>query len=144
MGPTEDQLKEQGIAYECRKSFWRANKLLKDKVGVIVAWATWSFNSQNSLRQLKKLYKEHSKELCVVTVCLDASPQEGRFFLQNDSLTWPNICDGKLWHSPVVEALSFAFVPDNIVVDKKGTIVARSLKTTELSKEVESQLRLAD
>jgi dihydrolipoamide dehydrogenase len=25
VGPTEDHLKEQGIAYECRKSFWRAN-----------------------------------------------------------------------------------------------------------------------
>ena len=25
VGPTEDQLKDQGIAYECRKSFWRAN-----------------------------------------------------------------------------------------------------------------------
>lgn len=25
VGPTEDQLKEQGIAYECRKAFWRAN-----------------------------------------------------------------------------------------------------------------------
>ena len=25
VGPTEDQLKEQGIAYECKKSFWRAN-----------------------------------------------------------------------------------------------------------------------
>ena len=25
VGPTEDQLKADGIAYECRKSFWRAN-----------------------------------------------------------------------------------------------------------------------
>jgi dihydrolipoamide dehydrogenase len=25
VGPTEDQFKEQGIAYECKKSFWRAN-----------------------------------------------------------------------------------------------------------------------
>ena len=25
VGPTEDQLKESGIPYECRKSFWRAN-----------------------------------------------------------------------------------------------------------------------
>ena len=25
VGPTEDQLKKQGIAYECKKSFWRAN-----------------------------------------------------------------------------------------------------------------------
>ena len=25
VGPTEEQLKEQGIAYECKKSFWRAN-----------------------------------------------------------------------------------------------------------------------
>ena len=25
VGPTEDQLKEQGIPYVCKKSFWRAN-----------------------------------------------------------------------------------------------------------------------
>ena len=25
VGPTEEQLKDQGIAYECKKSFWRAN-----------------------------------------------------------------------------------------------------------------------
>ena len=25
VGPTEDQLKAQGVAYECRKAFWRAN-----------------------------------------------------------------------------------------------------------------------
>ena len=25
VGPTEDQLKAQGVAYECKKSFWRAN-----------------------------------------------------------------------------------------------------------------------
>ena len=25
MRPTEDQLKEQGATYECRKAFWRAN-----------------------------------------------------------------------------------------------------------------------
>ena len=25
VGPTEDQLKEQDVAYECRKAFWRAN-----------------------------------------------------------------------------------------------------------------------
>ena len=25
VGPTEDQLKEQGIPYECHKAFWRAN-----------------------------------------------------------------------------------------------------------------------
>ena len=25
VGPTEDQLKAQGIAYTCKKSFWRAN-----------------------------------------------------------------------------------------------------------------------
>ena len=25
VGPTEDQLKEQGVAYECKNSFWRAN-----------------------------------------------------------------------------------------------------------------------
>ena len=25
VGPTEDQLKQQGVAYTCRKAFWRTN-----------------------------------------------------------------------------------------------------------------------
>ena len=116
------------------------NSLLNKKVNVIMAWATWNFDSQNAIRQLKMVYDDYPRDLSVVTVCLDASPSEGRNIFARDSLPWPNICDGKMWDSPVVTQLGLTFVPDNIVVGPQGNIVARSMKTTDLRNKVRELL----
>ncbi|MBP5339929.1 MAG: AhpC/TSA family protein [Prevotella sp.] len=116
------------------------NSQLEGKVNVILTWASWSFESQNILRQLKKIQKKNPKDLAIVSVCLDASTAEGRSTLERDSIDWPNVCDGKLWESAIVKQLSLTYVPDNIVADKDGNIVARSLKSGELKEKVESML----
>lgn len=116
------------------------NSLLNKKVNVIMAWATWNFDSQNAIRQLKMVYDEHPRDLSVITVCLDASPSEGRNIFARDSLSWPNICDGMMWDSPIVTQLGLAFVPDNIIVGPQGNIVARSLKTVDLRAKVKELL----
>ena len=108
------------------------NSLLNNKVNVIVAWATWNFESQNAIRQLKMVWQDYPRDLNVITICLDASPTEGRNIFARDSLRWPNVCDGQMWDSPLIAKLGIAFVPDNIIIDKQGKIVARSLKTSEL------------
>lgn len=114
--------------------------LLNGKVNVILVWTTWNFDSQNAVRQLKMVWDEHPRDLSVITLCLDASSSEGSNIFARDSLSWPNICDGLMWDSPVVEKLGIAFVPDNIVTDSKGKIIARSLKTGELRKMVQEKL----
>ena len=117
------------------------NSQLDGKVNVVLTWASWSFESQNIMRQLKKVEKKNPKELKVLSICLDASTAEGLFTLKRDSIDWPNVCDGNLWQSAIVKQLALTYVPDNIVVDKDGNILARSLKGTELKEKVESLLK---
>jgi len=117
-----------------------SNANLTGKVNIITTWASWSFESQNAMRQLNIMVKEHKGEISVVSISLDASPIEGRMLIRNDSIKWPNICDGKLWDSPVLEQLGLTFVPDNIVTDKYGNILGRSLTTTDLRIKIDKLL----
>lgn len=115
------------------------NSSLKKDANVIVAWATWSYESQGTLRQLKNLRKEHSN-LAVMSICLDASPAEGLKLLERDSITWPNICDSMLWQSPLLGQLGICTLPANILTDQKGNIVARDINDRQLKEEIEKLL----
>lgn len=116
------------------------DSLLKRKVNVIMAWATWDFESQSIIRQMKRVYNDHPRDLGVLTVCLNASESEGRNIFARDSLKWPDVCDGMMWNSPLVDTLGLAFVPDNIVSDADGKIIARSLKNSDLQAKVKELL----
>ena len=115
------------------------NSSLKKDANVIVAWATWSYESQGTLRQLKNLRKEHSN-LAVMSICLDASPAEGLKLLERDSINWPNICDSMLWQSPLLGQLGICTLPANILTAQKGNIVARDINDRQLKEEIEKLL----
>lgn len=116
-------------------------KNLNAEANVIAVWASWSFDSQNILRQLATLQKDHPRKISVVTISLDASPAEGKNFLEHDSITWPNICDSLMWQSPVLAQLGIGTLPSNILTDKKGKIVARDVSNVTLKEKIESLLK---
>lgn len=116
------------------------DSLLKKKVNVIMTWATWNFESQSMIRQMKRIYDDHPRELGVLTICLNAAASEGRNIFERDSLKWSDVCDGMMWDSPLVYTLGLTFVPDNIVTDAGGKIVARSLRSSELQEKVKEML----
>ena len=73
VGPTEDQLKEQGIAYECRKSFWRANgkalamgetegllKLFVTPDGLILGCHAYGAHSADIVQEVSVLMCKHT------------------------------------------------------------------------------------
>ena len=73
VGPTEDQLKEQGIAYECKKSFWRANgkalamgetegllKLFVDSDGLILGCHAYGAHSADIVQEVSVLMCKHT------------------------------------------------------------------------------------
>lgn len=73
VGPTEDQLKEQGIAYECKKSFWRANgkamamnetegmlKLFVSPVGLILGCHAYGAHSADIVQEVSVLMCKHT------------------------------------------------------------------------------------
>jgi hypothetical protein len=111
---------------------------LKSKVNVIVAWATWNSASQAMLTTLKNLTRENPGKLSVVSIAMHLDKSEGKSVLERDSITWPDICDGEMWQSPVVAALGIGTVPTNIVTDASGKIVGRNLNNNDLKKKVQS------
>lgn len=117
------------------------NSLLKRDVNVIIVWASWNYESQSMLRTLRRMERDNPSRLAVVSICLDASPDEGRRVLERDSIRWPNVCDGLMWQSPIMQQLSLTTVGANIVTDKKGMIMARNLISSGLSTEVGNMLK---
>ena len=117
------------------------DSLLRKKANVIMVWASWAYNSQQILHQLNKWQKEHHDSIGIISICMDADPTEGRKTLENDSIKWPDICDGQMLESPIISTLGISFIPDNIVTDKGGKIVARHLSAADLKEKVEMLLR---
>ena len=73
VGPTEDQLKEQGIPYVCKKSFWRANgkalamnesegllKLFASPDGLILGAHAYGAHSADIIQEVSVLMCKHT------------------------------------------------------------------------------------
>ena len=73
VGPTEDQLKEQGVAYVCKKSFWRANgkalamgetegllKLFASPEGLILGCHAYGAHAADIIQEVSVLMCKHT------------------------------------------------------------------------------------
>lgn len=118
-----------------------SNTDLTAKVNVISTWASWNYDSQNAQRKLQRLSKEHSGSLQCMGICLDGSKQDCRRNLDRDSIRWHTVCDGRMWEMPILGQLGLYFVPDNIIFDSKGRILAHSIPTNELDRKIEELLK---
>lgn len=118
-----------------------SNADLNAKVNIISTWASWNYDSQNAQRKLKHLERQHGSQLKFVSICLDANKKECRKNLDRDSIRWHNICDERMWETPLLSQLGLYFVPDNIISDSKGRIIAHSITTNQLEKKIGELLK---
>lgn len=114
---------------------------LKAKVNIVNVWATWNTNSQNLQLQIKKLRRQYGADVAAVSFCIDASKYACRRAMRRDSITWPNVCDGKMWDSPLLAQFGVGSVPMVIVADKTGKVVARDLNPERLKEKVEAMMK---
>lgn len=114
---------------------------LNGKVNVVSLWASWSYDSQNQLRKLKAMRKDYGKDLGLLTVSVDARPEEFRKRTEHDSLDWPLVCDGKMWDTPLLKKLGLATVPGSVIADGSGKIIARNLNDEQMKQKIESILK---
>ena len=116
------------------------NSDLKGELNIISVWASWSYESQSMQRELRRLQKQHGQRLGLLSICLDGNPDDCRKLAERDSLLWSVVCDGRMWEMPVISQLSITAVPDVLLTDRSGNIIARRLTTQELTKEVNTRL----
>jgi hypothetical protein len=111
---------------------------LNAKVNLIYVWANWNYESVGILRRLQNSQKKSGDALKIVSVCLDADAKKCQRTLDRDSIKWSTICDGRMWDSPVMENTGLSCVPDNIITDGQGKIIAFSLNNRDLFEKIES------
>lgn len=114
---------------------------LSAKANIVVAWASWSFDSQDQLRKLDKLKKDHGNDIALLGICLDANKEDCRRIADRDSLKWPNVCDGRMWSSPLLAQFGLGEVPGNVVIDCHGKVVARNLDSQKMKEKIETLLK---
>lgn len=116
-------------------------KNLSSKVNVVNVWASWNYDSQNVQRRLDGLKKKHSADIALLGICLDASKNDCQRTLKRDSIRWANVCDGRMWDTPLLTTFGLANVPGNVVFDKGGKVVARNLNAQQLEDKIKDLLK---
>ncbi len=117
------------------------NKDLQAKVNVVCLWSSWNYDSHSQMNIVRKLLKDHKKDLSALGIGVDAHQSEGRSWMKRDSINFPVICDGKMFDTPLAKSLGMTDVPFNIVADQRGIIIARNIPTKEFQKKLEELLQ---
>ena len=110
---------------------------LYGKANVISVWGSWNYESVRLQQELRSMKKELGDKLRLLSVCLDANVKDCRRVMTRDSINWPVVCDGRMWESPVIQKTGLSYLPDNILTDSKGRIVAVSLNNADLRKKIQ-------
>ena len=105
---------------------------LNATVNIIYTWAKSNYESVNMQRQLTFFQHRYEGKLKVVGICVDADVKGCRKTAEKDSVKWSIINDGKMWESPLIQTLGLSYIPDNIMTDSKGKIIAHTLRINEL------------
>ena len=117
------------------------NANLGGSLSVIYTWASWSYESLEQQRQLRRIARQHGSALNLIGISADASKQEFIRAMKRDSVTTPVVCDGQMFESPLMTQLGFTQVPDNIIVSKEGRILEHGLNVNQLKDRLEKLLK---
>jgi hypothetical protein len=114
---------------------------LNANVNVISLWASWNYESMSIQGLLARMQREHPGQLKVVSISVDGSVKDCRHIVDRDSVKWSTVCDGRMWESPVLQQLGMTYLPDNIVIDNQGKIVARTLNYQDLTNKLQELIK---
>ena len=112
---------------------------LSKGLAVITLYASWNYDSMEQLRRLKVLRRQKGGRFQVATFSIDASKTECDNSLRYDSITWPVVCDGKMFEGDVVKKLGLYSLPNNLLL-KNGRVIARGLSINDLVQRIEENL----
>ncbi len=117
-----------------------AAQLDKAPVAVINVWNSADYNSQDVQRFLNLQAKQSAGRLKVIGISIDADKETALRTLQRDSISFDNICDGRMLEGKTLRKLALDCMPGNLVL-RNGRIVARNLRSQELKDRLNELLK---
>lgn len=114
----------------------------KSKLLLVDFWASWCGPCRAEMPNVVEAYKKfHDKGLEIIGVSLDKEVGPWKEALKTLNMNWPQMSDLKGWQSQAVERYHIRGIPNNVLLDSKGTIVAKDLREEELHTTIEKLLK---
>jgi thiol-disulfide isomerase/thioredoxin len=96
-------------------------------------WAAWCGPCKAEMPHVVAAYKKyHDKGFDVVGLSFDRDKEDWLKAIKEWDMPWIHLSDLKYWQSVPQEVYNVDSIPDNLLIDPEGTIVARGLRGEDL------------
>lgn len=131
----------------------------RDQYLLLTFWASWSDSCNTSNKELKKIRKMYpkkkktkeitknkdrnnkEKELSILAISLDLDRSAWKAAIKQDTLDWDHATDFNGWNSDVVKQYGINEIPYNILLDTRGTVIAKGISGEVLEQKLDSLLK---
>ena len=96
-------------------------------------WAAWCGPCKAEMPNVVAAYKKyHDKGFDVVGLSFDRTKEDWVKAIKDWDMPWIHLSDLKYWDSAPHDVYNVNSIPDNLLIDPEGTVVARGLRGEEL------------
>jgi peroxiredoxin len=105
-------------------------------------WASWCRPCRMENPNVVAAYnKFHDKNFTILSVSLDQAKPAWLNAIQMDGLTWSHVSDLKGWNNEVAVLFQIRSIPQNLLIDPNGKIIAKNLRGAVLESKLNEVLK---
>lgn len=113
----------------------------KGKYVLVDFWASWCGPCRVENPNVVKVFEKYKdKNFTVFGVSLDKSRDPWIAAIYKDHLTWPHVSDLKGWNNEVAVKFHITSIPQNLLLDPNGNVIAKNLRGEALAAKLASIL----
>ncbi len=106
-------------------------------------WASWCGPCRAENPNVVKAFETYKdKGFTVLGVSLDQPGQKERWLkaIHDDRLTWTHVSDLQFWNNSVAQQYGIQAIPQNLLLDPQGKIIAKNIRGEELQQKLKQVL----